>query len=90
MVTLGEFLDDLEIGKQIKEMFSITENERSTTDEKLGEERLGHTSIMARLGPTLILLTSIFIFLVLIVLLLVKCRKRCNLSQKCERCVRWL
>ena len=43
MITLGEFLDELEIGKHINNAFSIYEKDDETTivDEKLGDDRLG-------------------------------------------------
>ena len=76
MITLGEFLDDNVFGKRIAEALSILLPDKSITDEKLGDERLGSKNFFASMGPTLIALSIMFALIVLIVSILAWCRKR--------------
>jgi len=76
MITLGEFLDDLNIGKRLAEVLSIPATEESITDEKLGDERLGSKNFFASMGPTVIAISIMFALLFLIVLILAWCRMR--------------
>ena len=87
MITLGEFLDDLEIGKRIAEALSILLPDESITDEKLGDERLGQKDFFSSMGPTLIALTIILALLFFIVLILTWCRKRSWFGEKISSCV---
>ena len=44
-IALGEFMDDLDLGALIMNTVGLAPNEDSSTNEKLGEDRLGPTSI---------------------------------------------
>ena len=76
-ISLGEFLDDLEIGKHILEPIGIVAQSDSATDEKVGEERLGSSKgVLSNFGATLILISIGFIVLIAITLLIVYlCKK---------------
>ena len=44
-IALGEFMDDLDLGALIMNTVGLAPNEDSSTNEKLGEDRLGPPSI---------------------------------------------
>ena len=90
MINLGEFLEDLQIGKRLAQVLSIPETEESITDEKLGDERLGSKNFFASMGPTVIAISIIFALLILIVLILAWCRMRSRFGEKLDSCVRKL
>ena len=69
VITLGEFLDHLEIGEFLAEAFAIPTDDMEITDEKLGDERLSRS-----FGPTFIVFSIIFAIVLLLVLLLILCR----------------
>ena len=70
-ITLGEFLDDLQFGKNLSEFFGLSSEEDSANDgleEKVGEERLGSKYITKNLGITFFLLTGLILLILLTVL----------------------
>ena len=90
-ISLGEFLDDFEIGKHVLEPIGIVSQSDSATDEKVGEERLGSGKGMSSsFGATLILASIGFAVLIAIVLLAVYLCKRFTCSAKCKTGVRKL
>ena len=78
VIALGEFVDNLEIGKHLAEALSIPSGGDKAVDEKIGEERLGQSSILANLGPSLLVLSIIFVLVILVVLLLTRCKNKCH------------
>ena len=90
-ISLGEFLDDFEIGKHVLEPIGIVSQSDSATDEKVGEERLGSGKGMSSsFGTTLILASIGFAVLIAVVLLTVYLCKRLTCSAKCKTGVRKL
>ena len=83
-ISLGEFLDDIDIAGYILEPLGIKTESTSGTDEKVGEERLGsEDGILSGFGATMILLTALFVFLITFALLLAfLCKKT-----KCRTCL---
>ena len=81
-IAIGELFEGLEIGTTISETLGIESNESSAVDEKVGEERLSKGSFSAGIGPTLILLSAIFIFLLVLVAIILIICKRCKPSEK--------
>ena len=75
-VALGEFMDDLDIGNQVNGMLGLPPNEKSSTDEEVGEERLGSGSITQSFGATLLLCTIIFVVIVLVIVIIIFIAKR--------------
>ena len=81
-VALGEFMDDLDVGNQVNEMIGLPPNENSSTDEAVGEERLGSGSITQSFGATLLLCTMIFVAIVLVIVIIIFIARRVELSDK--------
>ena len=96
-ISLGEFLDDLEIGGNILRLLGINSGKKSVTEEVVGEDRLGsRKDIFANFGSTLILasigmLVVIIAVCTLIILLRrVKCSKKCKENfQKLKKALFW-
>ena len=96
-ISLGEYVDNLEIGNKIRKWIGL--EERSEDDgvvEKTGISRLGSADMLENFGPSFLLLLAIFIGLVVIVYLLylvsrVKCcsRKIRNLLTKIKIYTFW-
>ena len=86
-IALGEFLDDLELGARINETLGIQGSSNSSTDTKVGEERLGSADILTSFGPTSIVLTALFTFILILVTILVVLCRRSSLCQRCSKCV---
>ena len=86
-VALGEFLDDVNLGTEIMKTFGIHQNPQSSSDEQVGENRLGMPDFFARLGPTFLLATIVFLLLIAIVLIAIFVSRRIKSSQKCARCI---
>ena len=71
-ISLGEFLDDLEIGGQCLEWLGIPNEARSATEEVVGEDRLGsRKDVFANLGSTLILASICIVVVVILGMLLI-------------------
>ena len=79
-MALGEFMDDIDIGKQINEVLGIPPSEESSTDEKVGEERLGSSNILESFGATLIACSIVFAAIVLLIVIVVFIARRVTLS----------
>lgn len=75
-------MDDLDIGNQVNELLGLPPNEKSSTDEEVGEERLGSGSITQSFGATLLLCTIIFVVIVLVIVIIVFIARRVKLSEK--------
>ena len=81
-IALGEFMDDLDIGKVIMEFIGISFEEKSATDEEVGDERLGSPSLFSSFGPTLILGSIALIIIAVLIIVAVIVLKRTKLSEK--------
>ena len=64
------------------DFMGIETQEDSSTDEKVGEERLGSSSPLTSFGPTLVLATIAFILLVAIVVVIIIVARRYQCSEK--------
>ena len=83
---MGEFIDDLEIGKWISENLGFAENKSEGHEESLGYSRLGSSDLFSSLGLTILFFTVIFMIILLIAGLIVWfCRKKAQESQKNHR-----
>mmetsp|Transcript_473 Transcript_473/g.755 ORF Transcript_473/g.755 Transcript_473/m.755 type:complete len:154 (-) Transcript_473:1104-1565(-) len=75
-------MDDLDIGNYIMGALGLPPKESSATDEQVGEERLGSSNALASFGPTLLLGSLFFAFIIAVIMLIIICAKRVNLSEK--------
>ena len=76
-------MDDLELSSKIPAFFGIEANESAATDQKIGDERLGSKeSVFANFGPTLILASCVFVFIILLVTTIYIICKRTNCSKR--------
>lgn len=76
-------MDDLDIGGIIMEWIGFETEEKSSTEEKIGEERLGSSNMLDSFGATLIIGSLIFFVVIVLVLVIVIVAKRINNSPKC-------
>mmetsp|Transcript_28884 Transcript_28884/g.38508 ORF Transcript_28884/g.38508 Transcript_28884/m.38508 type:complete len:256 (+) Transcript_28884:67-834(+) len=83
-IALGEFMDDLDVGDKVNEIFGLPPNEDSAAEEKVAEERLGSGSVAQNFGVTLLLGTIIFALLLVIILVVIFIAKRANLRDKAK------
>ena len=82
-IVLGEFMDDLDFGKEIANLFGLQTSEDTAADETVGEERLSQgRSVFSNLGISLILFTLIFLTLILLLVLAIKLKRKMALSDK--------
>ena len=58
--------------------------EASSTDEKVGEERLGSSSLFESFGATLLLGTIVFILILVVVVIVIIVVRRTRPSPKCR------
>ena len=79
-IALGEFLDGFDIGSEINSAFGMDEKTESSSEEKIGDERLGSGSIAQNFGLTLIFASMIFALLLIIIVVAVVVSKRMKLS----------
>ena len=89
-IALGEFMDDIDIGGTVLQNFGIDYSKSSPTEEKVGEERLGSSDPLAFFGPTMLLGTILFIFLIVTIVLSRCIFKRTRVSYKCKSRLRWM
>ena len=84
-ISLGEFLDDLEIGGNILRLLGINSEKKTVTEEVVGEDRLGsRKDIFANFGSTLILASLGMVFVVIVVCLIIIFLRRVTCSEKCK------
>jgi len=83
-------MDDVDFGNIIMEALGLPPNENSSSEEKVGEARLGSGSIGKSFGATLLLGTLIFVIIVLIVILVIYIAKRVKLSEKTKERIKGL
>ena len=83
-IALGEVLDGLDFGSEINGAFGMGEQRDSSTEEKVGAERLGSGSIAQNFGFTLICASMIFALLLIIIVVAVVVSKRIKLSEKAK------
>jgi len=83
-VALGEFMDDLDVGSIVMETIGMAPNEATSTDEKVGDERLGSSGLFESFGATLLLASCLFVLALLIVILVIVIFKRMKSSPKCQ------
>ena len=81
---LGEFFDDLPVGKYIKEYVLMCESEEETEfpRQKIGIDRLGEKDINCSYGPTFVAITGLLAFLILLTLLMLCLDRFCGLCKK--------
>ena len=84
-IVLGEFIDELEIGKHVSDALGLPEREETNVNEqKLDESRLGDDDIFTNIGPTLLIGTGMLLFTVLIAVLLVLICRKSGVSPECK------
>jgi len=83
-ITLGEFMDDLDFGGTVMEAIGMPANEASSTEEIVGEDRLGSSSPLESFGATLLLGSLLFILILFLLILVIVLVKRSNPSPKCR------
>ena len=82
-------MDDLELGNVCANALGIEFEEKSVTEERLEQDRLGGGSIIANFGITSILISISLLLIILIVSILVCIFKRiCNSEKWRERRIR--
>jgi len=82
-VSLGEFLDDIDIAGYILEPIGIKVESSSGAEEKVGAERLGSSDgIFSNFGATMILVSVLFVIIIAFVLLLYFLCKRTNCGER--------
>ena len=82
-IALGEFMDDLEFGKEIASLFGLPTDELSTAEEALGDERLSQgRSVFANLGISMLLVSMIFLAFIALMILLIILKRKIKLSDK--------
>ena len=86
-LVLGEFLDDIDLASSINDIFGIEKEARSATEEKVGEDRLGSSSISQNLGLTLLLLSILVVFIALCLLIGVYACRKMKANGKCNACL---
>ena len=74
-IVLGEFMEDIELGDTISESIGLQTKAKSGTDEKLGRNRLGDSSIGANLGITILFISIIFLLIILLIVLIRRIQK---------------
>ena len=74
-VTLGEFMDDLEIGKKVSKIIGLPQSDdlEEIGAEKVGRSRLGPDQILNNMGVTLVLMSLTLVFLILLVMTIFYC-----------------
>ena len=78
-IVLGEYMDDLDIGKRLQEAFNIEPSEE-VIGEKSGKDRLGSESLFANIGSTLFIVTLVFALIVTILLVVLRCSKSASIQ----------
>ena len=97
-IALGEFLDDLDLGNIINDIFGIDSGAAASDDNQVkdivGEERLEHNGqgVFSSFGPTFIIASSILLCFIVIVLILIICLRKRNTGccDKCKRCINYI
>ena len=85
-ISLGEFLDDLDIGKYVIEPLGIKMESSSGTDEKVGEERLGSSEgVFSSFGPTMLIVSVLFALIIAIALIVFFLCKKTNCKARLIR-----
>ena len=79
-IALGEFFDDIDLAVRLTSFFGLDTDKGEYLEEKTGMDRLGEDSFVNNFGATLIIGTTLFILLVLVIVLLSYYRKKFNLS----------
>mmetsp|Transcript_1153 Transcript_1153/g.1718 ORF Transcript_1153/g.1718 Transcript_1153/m.1718 type:complete len:185 (+) Transcript_1153:2442-2996(+) len=83
-ISLGEFIDDLEVSTRIPAFFGIESEVSSGADEKVGEDRLGSKDgIFSNFGAAMILASSVLVMIVILITLSYFLVRRANCSSKC-------
>ena len=75
-------MDDLDIGTEVMIAMGVKDEHTSSTEEKVGEERLGSSNALSTFGPTLILGSIAVVVLASLIVLAVYIFKRVQLSEK--------
>ena len=87
-ISLGEFVDDLQLSEKIPALLGIDFKAKSATEETVGEERLGsQTGVFHNFGPTLLLGSCVFFFIIAVISAVVIISKRKECSSKCRSCI---
>ena len=80
---MGEYIEDLEVGKKISNAFGIeTRNKVEHPEDDIGEDRLGSDDVFGNFGITLILAIFVILLLIVIVFIVIYVSRRTELSQK--------
>ena len=62
-------MDEFDFANMINDAFGLPPNDTTSSEEKVGQERLGSGNVGQSFGATLLLGTVIFTFIILVVLL---------------------
>ena len=81
-IVLGEFVDDFDIGTKIAEWLNISKSSADSSEEPVGDERLGPKNIFGSFGPSMIVIVLILLLVILIIAIAVTCSKYGKVSQK--------
>ena len=81
-ISMGEFIDGLEIGDWVGGLFGIDPSADEAADDKIGANGIGDKDFLENFGPTFILFSTLFAILIAIVLVIIYLQKRCILSEK--------
>ena len=81
-------MDGINVGQEIMTTLGIPSEPESATEEKVGEERLGDSNLLASFGATLILFSILFGLLLLIVIAVIFIVRRVKTSPKCRERVK--
>ena len=80
-ITLGEFVDDFEMGRKLSDSLGIKQNPEKT-EQKIGEERMGNGDIIANMGISYVLISMAIVFLSLFIFVGVCLSRKYALSEK--------
>ena len=80
-------MDDLTVTEDVTESIGIPVSKKSATEEKVGDERLGSESVLAGFGPTLILVSFLCLFLIIVIVILLCLAKKYGLPAKVKSLV---
>ena len=67
---MGEFIEDLQIGKSIADSIGLQPDDKQGPEQNVGADRLGKSDILSRLGVTLLLFSVIIVILAVLVIIL--------------------
>ena len=76
-ISLGEYVEDLEIEKRVAEWLGLPVTKTETGEVKIGYDRLGSENMWSNFGVSQIAILSLLLLIILIIILLLVCKKCC-------------